>query len=102
MGLRPSTTRGSTTPGRPEGLAYFGTATLGAYATIANLNLPLLGVAAGQSTLEGRVDQLPDDLIDFASPDAIRNWQARNGRLTNGVHRYLQIQAPPGPLARTF
>lgn len=58
------------------------TATLGAYATLANLNLPQLGVTAGQSTLEARVDQLPDDLMEFSSPDAIRNWQARNGKLT--------------------
>jgi hypothetical protein len=58
------------------------TATLGAYATIANLNLPQLGVTAGRSTLEAKLDQLPDDLMEFASPDAIRNWQARNGKLT--------------------
>ena len=58
------------------------TATLGAYATLANLNLPQLGVAAGQSTLEAKIDQLPDDLNELAGPDAIRNWQARGGRLT--------------------
>ena len=58
------------------------TATLGAYATLANLSLPQLGVAAAQSTLEAKIDQLPDDLIEFTSPDAMRNWQARNGTLT--------------------
>ena len=58
------------------------TATLGAYATIANLNLPQLGVTAGQSTLEAKLDQVPDDLMEFTGPDAIRNWQARNGKLT--------------------
>lgn len=58
------------------------TATLGAYATLANLNLPQLGVTAAQSTLEAKLDQLPDDLIELTSPDAIRNWQARNGKLT--------------------
>jgi hypothetical protein len=58
------------------------TATLGAYATLANLNLPQLGVTAAQSTLEARLDQLPDDLLELASPDAIRDWQARNGKLT--------------------
>ena len=58
------------------------TATLGAYATLANLNLPQLGVTAAQSTLEAKLDQLPDDLIELTSPDAIRNWQSRNGKLT--------------------
>ena len=58
------------------------TATLGAYATLANLTLPQLGVTAGQSTLEAKLDQLPDDLMELTSPDAIRAWQARNGKLT--------------------
>lgn len=58
------------------------TATLGAYATLANLNLPQLGVTAAQSTLEAKVDQLPDDLIELSGPDAIRNWQSRGGKLT--------------------
>lgn len=58
------------------------TAMLGAYATIGNLNLPQLGVVAGKSTLDARLDQLPDDLIELTGPDAIRNWQARNGKLT--------------------
>lgn len=58
------------------------TATLGAYATLANLDLPELGVSAGQSTLEARIDQLPDDLIEATGPDAIRQWQARGGKAT--------------------
>jgi hypothetical protein len=58
------------------------TATLGAYVTLANLNLPQLQITGAQSTLEAMVDQLPDDLMAFADPDALRAWQARNGKLT--------------------
>lgn len=58
------------------------TATLGAYASLDDLSLPQLGVTAAQSTLEARIDQLPDDLIELTAPDAVRNWQARNGTLT--------------------
>jgi len=58
------------------------TAALGAYVSLANLALPQLQVAAAQSTLEARIDQLPDDLLALTAPDAIRAWQARGGRLT--------------------
>lgn len=68
---------------RPEGRDKVArTATLGAYATLANFSLPQLGVTAGQSTLDARLDQLPDDLLELTSPDAVRDWQARNGKLT--------------------
>ena len=58
------------------------TASLGAYASLSNLTLPQLGVAAAQSELQATIDQLPDDLMALTSPDAIRQWQARNGKLT--------------------
>lgn len=58
------------------------TATLGTYLSLDNLSLPQLGITAAQSTLEAKIDQLPDDLIELTAPDAIRNWQARNGKLT--------------------
>lgn len=58
------------------------TATLGAYASLDNFAFPELQIAAAHSTLEARVDQLPDDLNALAAPDAIRDWQARGGRLT--------------------
>lgn len=58
------------------------TAMLGAYATIANLDLPQLGVTAGQSTFEAKIDKLPDDLIEATAPGAIRDWQARGGKFT--------------------
>lgn len=58
------------------------TAALGAYVALANLTLPQLEVAGAQSSLEATVDQLPDDLMAFGSPDAIRQWQARNGKVT--------------------
>jgi hypothetical protein len=69
------------------------TATLGAYATITNLDLPQLGVTAGQSTFEAKIDKLPDDLIEATAPDAIRNWQARGGRLT--LVKWQGTQAMP-------
>lgn len=58
------------------------TATLGAYATLANFAFPELGIAGAQSSLEARIDQLPDDLMELTSPDALRAWQARGGKLT--------------------
>jgi len=58
------------------------TAALGAYVALANLTLPQLDVTAAQSLLEARIDQLPDDLLALTSPDAIREWQARNGKVT--------------------
>jgi hypothetical protein len=58
------------------------TATLGAYATLDNFAFPELQIAAARSTLEARVNQLPDDLAELAAPDALRAWQARGGRLT--------------------
>jgi hypothetical protein len=58
------------------------TATLGIYASLANFSFPELQVSAAQSTLEAKLDQLPDDLTEFTSPDALRNWQARGGKLT--------------------
>jgi len=57
-------------------------AELGAYAAVANFTMPELGVTAAQSTLEATVDKLPDDLMALSSPDAIREWQARGGKLT--------------------
>ncbi len=68
-------------------------ATLGVYASLANLTLPQLGVTAGQSTLEAKIDQLPDDLLEATSPDAIRNWQARGGKLT--LVKWQGTQAEP-------
>ena len=58
------------------------TAALGAYVALANLTLPQLNVTGAQSSLEATIDQLPDDLMALASPDAIREWQARNGKVT--------------------
>ncbi len=58
------------------------TAMLGAYVSLDNLTLPQLGVTAAQSTLEAKVDKLPDDLVELTGPDAIRNWQARGGKLS--------------------
>jgi hypothetical protein len=69
------------------------TAMLGAYAALTNLDLPQLGVTAGQSTFEAKVDQLPDDLMEMTSPDAIRNWQARGGKLT--LVKWQGTQAEP-------
>ena len=70
-----------------------GIAMLGAYATLTNLDLPQLGVTAGQSTFEAKVDQLPDDLMEMTNPDAIRNWQARGGKLT--LVKWQGTQAEP-------
>lgn len=70
-----------------------GIAMLGAYATLTNLDLPQLGVTAGQSTFEAKIDQLPDDLIEATSPDAIRNWQTRGGKLT--LVKWQGTQAEP-------
>ena len=58
------------------------TATLGAYATLANFSLPQLQVNNAQSTLEARIDKLADDLMELTSTDAIRAWQARGGKVT--------------------
>jgi len=58
------------------------TAKLGAFAAVANFTMPELGLTASQSTLEATIDKLPDDLMALASPDAIREWQARSGKLT--------------------
>ncbi len=58
-----------------------GTATLGAYVTLANLALPQLDIAGAESTLEARIDKLPDDLNAFADADALRAWQARGGKV---------------------
>lgn len=69
------------------------TAALGAYASVANLSLPLLQVTNAQSTLEAKIDQLPDDLMALAAPDAIRAWQARNGKLT--LVKFQGSQADP-------
>ncbi len=69
------------------------TAMLGAYMTLTNLDLPQLGVAAGQSTLEAKIDQLPDDLMEATGPDAIRNWQARGGKFT--LVKWQGTQAEP-------
>lgn len=59
-----------------------GTATLGIYASLDNLAFPELEIVNAQSTLEARIDQLPDDLNDLLAPDAIRAWQGRGGKLT--------------------
>lgn len=58
------------------------TAALGAYVALANLTLPQLNIAGAQSSLEAKIDQLPDDLMALTSPDVIRQWQARNGKVT--------------------
>jgi hypothetical protein len=58
------------------------TAELGAYAALANFTMPELGITAARSTLEANIDKLPDDLMAFSSPDAIREWQSRGGKLT--------------------
>ena len=68
-------------------------AKLGAYAAVANFTMPELGLTAAQSTLEASIDKLPDDLMALASPDAIREWQARNGRLT--LVKWQGTQASP-------
>jgi hypothetical protein len=67
----------------PEGRDKAGqTATLGAYVSLANLSLPQLQIAGAQSTLEAKLDKVPDDLWQLMSPDAVRDWQARGGKLT--------------------
>lgn len=68
-------------------------AMLGAYATLAGLDLPQLGVTDGQSTFEAKLDKLPDDLLEFTAPDAIRNWQARGGKLA--LVKWQGTQAEP-------
>jgi hypothetical protein len=58
------------------------TATLGVYASAANLTLPLGNVSGAQSQFEASIDKLPDDLMALTAPDAIRAWQARGGKVT--------------------
>ena len=58
------------------------TAELGAKVALANFTFPELQITGAQSTLEATVDKLPDDLWALSSPDAIREWQGRGGKLT--------------------
>lgn len=57
-----------------------GLAALGVYAQLDNLDAPGFEIASGQSTLEGEITALGDDVRRYGDPDLIKRWQAAGGR----------------------
>ena len=62
--------------------AKAGTAGLGEYAQIDNLNAPGLEIQSGKMTFEGDVDKLPDDIRTWGAADLVKRWQAAGGMFT--------------------
>lgn len=62
--------------------AAAGRATLAQYAKVEGLIAPGFQIAAGQSTFEGEISNLPDDVRTYGNADLLRRWQAANGRFT--------------------
>jgi hypothetical protein len=60
--------------------AAAGTAALATYAKLDNLVAPGFQVAAGQSTFEGEITGLGDDVRRYGDADVLRRWQAEGGR----------------------
>jgi len=62
--------------------AKAGTAGLGEYAQIDNLNAPGFEIQSGKVTFEGDVDKLPDDIRTWGAGDLVKRWQAAGGMFT--------------------
>ena len=60
--------------------ATSGLATLAEYAKVEGLNAPGFEIAAGQSSFEGEITNLPDDVRTYGDGDLPRRWQAAGGR----------------------
>lgn len=58
------------------------TAALKLHALVADLNAEQFGIAAGQSTLDGTLAGLPDDVRDWGAPDMLARFAANAGALT--------------------
>ncbi len=65
-------------PGKHDAAA--GLASLGQYVEIDNLNAPGFAIAAGKSTFEAEIDNLPDDVRTYGDADLLRRWQAAGGK----------------------
>jgi hypothetical protein len=57
-----------------------GLAALGVYAKLDNLTAPGFEIAAGQSTLDGEITGLGDDVRRYGDADVLKRWQAAGGR----------------------
>lgn len=58
-----------------------GLASLALYAKSDTTDLPFLNVTEGHLRLEAEVSNLPDDIRNWATPNALRNWQQAGGAL---------------------
>jgi len=59
--------------------AKAGLAGLGQFIKLDNLEAPGFGISAGQSTFEGEITKLPDDVRTYGAPDFIKRWQEAGG-----------------------
>lgn len=73
--------------------AAAGTSALAGYVATNELTLPGVRVNAANLTLETRITGLPADIVNFGSPDALRNWQASGGELQ--LVKFAGTQASP-------
>lgn len=56
-------------------------ADLALYAKSNTIDLPILGIADGQLSVEAEIINVPDDIRQFAAPNALRTWQQAGGAL---------------------
>ncbi len=61
--------------------AKAGLAALGEYVQVDNLNVPGFEIAAGKSTFQGELTNVPDDVRTYDA-DLARRWQAAGGQFT--------------------
>ena len=57
-----------------------GLATLGQFVKVEGLDAPVWNIAAGTTTFEGEITNLPDDVRTYGDPDLVQRWQAAGGR----------------------
>jgi hypothetical protein len=60
--------------------ATAGLASLAQYAEIDGLNAPGFEIAAGKSTFEAEITNLPDDVRTYGDADLLQRWQAAGGK----------------------
>ena len=58
-----------------------GLAALAAYARMDDVQAPALAITGGEASLEAELSGLPDDLRQFATPDALVRWRDAGGQL---------------------
>ncbi|HEX4298007.1 MAG TPA: DUF2125 domain-containing protein [Devosia sp.] len=60
--------------------AKAGLASVAEYAEVDHLSAPGFQVNSGESTFEGRVTDLPDDVRTYGDPALLKRWQAAGGK----------------------